>query len=151
MKLTAAMGAVALAASLGGCGFDVIYADWKVDQLCKADGGTKIFVQAKAPTEILKSNGGADLDALLRGMTDKPYYIANALTDIKVEDPRIFRSEYGLYRRADNLLMGTTVVYHRAGQNTSIPLLARRPYKCPPGSELGQLIEGVFGIVERAQ
>lgn len=150
MKPVSAIGAMAVAASLSGCGLDVMYADWKVDQLCKDDGGTKIFVQAKAPTEILKSNGGVDLDALLRGMTDKPYYIANALTDIKADDPRIFRSEYGLYRRADNLLMGTTVVYHRVAQNTSIPLLARRPYKCPSGSELGRLIEGVFGIVERA-
>lgn len=149
MKHSAAIGATVIVASLSGCGVEVMYADWKIDQLCKKDGGVTALIHDKAPAELLKSNGAIDVDALLRDKPERSYFLTNALDNIQTDEPRMFRSEYRLYRRADNALLGTSVVYHRVGQNTSIPLLSRRAYKCPAGNELARLVDSVFGASER--
>jgi len=54
--------AFACAALLGGCGLDVMYADWKVDQLCKKDGGVKVFVTDNPPAEFRNADGNVDLE-----------------------------------------------------------------------------------------
>ncbi len=53
MKAAAAIAGLVLAPLLGGCGFDVMYADWKVDRLCKVDGGIKVFMKAAAPMRLM--------------------------------------------------------------------------------------------------
>jgi len=146
-----AVGGIVVAVSLGGCGLDLIYADWKVDQLCKKDGGVTTLIHERAPADLLKANGEINIDALVRPKQGQEYFAESTLVDIQTDDPKVFRSEYRLYRREGNVLLGTSVAYYRVGQNISIPILSRRPYSCPAGNELINLANAVFVARERTQ
>ncbi|MBE7523057.1 MAG: hypothetical protein HS109_11810 [Burkholderiales bacterium] len=143
MKAAAIAGLV-LAPLLGGCGFDVMYADWKVDRLCRVDGGVKIYIRDPLPDFLRREDGKIDAHQLLQGRPDHPYYLSNTQTDIIGSGARIFRWEYRLYRRADGALLGTTVTYNRVAQNVSGPLLSKGPYVCPSGDDLTELVKGAF-------
>jgi hypothetical protein len=151
MKALRAVGGFLLAASMGGCGLDLMYADWKVDRLCQQDGGVSAMAQERAPDWLLSSNGDVDIDALLRPKPEQEYFLTSTSTYIQSDEPRILRSEYRLYRRTGNVLLGISVVYHRVGQNTSIPLLSRKPHRCPEGNQLAKLVDGVFEVRKRVQ
>ena len=144
MKILLLPTTFACAALLSGCGLDVMYADWKVDQLCKKDGGVKVFVTDSPPTEFRKPDGNIDLNRLERAKPGQTYYLTRIGTTVKQGDPEIVRSEVRLVRNLDNVLLGTSVAYLRPTQNMGIPFSHREGYICPERGNLSPLVESVF-------
>lgn len=144
MKILLLPTAFACAALLGGCGLDVMYADWKVDQLCKKDGGVKVFVTDNPPAEFLKADGNVDLYELERAKPGQNYYLTRTGTTIKRGDPEIVRSEVRLVRNLDNVVLGISVAYIRPTQNIGVPFFHREGYICPERGNLTPLVESVF-------
>ena len=144
MKILLLPTAFACAALLGGCGLDVMYADWKVDQLCKKDGGVKVFVTDNPPAEFRNADGNVDLDALQRAKPGQAYFLARRWTQVRPTEPEITRLEIRLIRQRDEALLGTSVVYIRPIQNVGVPFLHREGYSCPEPDDLKRLIEAVF-------
>lgn len=144
MKAAAAIAGLVLAPLLGGCGFDVMYADWKVDRLCKVDGGIKVFMKAAAPKELKRADGAIDLLKLQRAKSDQPFYLVIDSHSIEPKDPSIVRLEHRLFRKQDSLLLGTAVVYIRPQQHQGIPFLHRDGHSCPSEDVLSQLVDSVF-------
>jgi len=151
LKAFGSLAALTLATSLQGCGLDLIYADWKVNRLCKEDGGIKIHIQDRPPIEFRRPDGKTDVDALLLAKPQQSYYFENIKNDVQSGEPRIFRSEYRLVRRVDGAILGSSVTYYRVGQNTSIPLLSHKGYKCPSENEVNKLVESVFTLSDPPQ
>jgi hypothetical protein len=135
---------VACALSLAGCGLDVMYADWKVDRLCKQDGGVKVFETDSPPAEFRMPDGNVNLDALQRAKPEQSYYVVHNWTVIKPNDPTISRLQIELIRGSDKKLLGTTVEYIRPMQNVGVPFLHRRGYICPANAGLPDLSASVF-------
>ena len=135
---------MACALLLAGCGLDVMYADWKVDQLCKQDGGVKVFETDSPPAEFRMADGNVDLDALQRAGQDRSYYMVRNWTVIKSDDPTITRSQIELIRGADKKLLGATVSYIRPMQNIGVPFFHRDGYRCPANAGLFDLTTAVF-------
>ncbi len=144
MKAAAIAGLV-LAPLLGGCGFDVMYADWKVNRLCKVDGGVTVFAQEALPEYLRRENGEIDLRALARTTDRDPIYLVSTDTTIEPRDPTILRFEYRMMRKRDGAVLGKYVMYLRPNQNTGIPLMHRNAYFCPSAKAVGTLATAVFG------
>ncbi len=144
MKTLRSIIAVAGAFSLAGCGLDVMYADWKVDRLCKQDGGVKVFETDSPPAEFRKPDGNVNLDLLQRAGPDQSYYVVYNWTVIEPKDPTVSRLEIKLFRTADKKLLGAAVSYIRPMQNVGVPFLHQRGYTCPPNAGLLYLTTGVF-------
>lgn len=144
MKILLLPTTFACAALLSGCGLDVMYADWKVDQLCKKDGGVKVFVTDAPPVEFRKPDGNIDLNGLERAKPGQTYYLSGGWTIIQPDDPRIVRSEANLIRGRDQVVLGTSVAYFRPTQNVGVPFLSRESHICPQGGTLDPLVQGVF-------
>jgi len=135
-----------LAALLSGCGLDLLLADWKVDRLCKKDGGVKVYVREPAPPALLQADGKVDIRALMYPKPGQSHVLKYTSTDVQTGEPYIFRSEYRLFRSADNTLMGIAVTYNRRAQNLGIPFLARRPYSCPSTKQAIELVDQAFSV-----
>ena len=144
MKAAAAIAGLMLAPLLGGCGFDVMYADWKVDRLCKVDGGVRVESTDVLPAELKRADGSIDLLKLIRADDGQPFYLLTASRTIQSHAPEIIRMEFGLVRRADNKLLGTGVQYVRPTQNQGILFLRFKAHNCPSNDVLMSLVDAIF-------
>ncbi|HND55229.1 MAG TPA: hypothetical protein PLV92_22600 [Pirellulaceae bacterium] len=144
MKTLRSIVTVACALSLAGCGLDVMYADWKVDRLCKHDGGVKVFETDSPPAEFRMPDGNVDIEALYRAKPGQSYHLTHGWTKVKSTEPEIVRLEIRLLRDRDSKLLGTSVTYIRPVQSQGIPFLHRDGYTCPRSGELEGLIASVF-------
>jgi hypothetical protein len=129
---------------LAGCGLDVMYADWKVDRLCKQDGGVKVFETDSPPVEFRMPDGNLDLNKLEQAERGQSYYLERRWTTLKQDDPEIVRSELRLVRNIDGVALGISVAYLRPAQNLGVPFFSRQAYMCPERGNLGPLADAVF-------
>ncbi|MEO8486362.1 MAG: hypothetical protein ABI585_08485, partial [Betaproteobacteria bacterium] len=129
-----------------GCGLELIYADWKVDQLCQNDGGVKVYVNDFPPTGFVKVDGSFDLEALNRATPAQSYFLQQSWTKtaVPIAGTEVTRWETRLIRLQDNKVLGTMIGYVRPGENTGVPLLSRRGHICPRSQDVMQLVNGVF-------
>jgi len=121
-----------------------MYADWKVNQLCKQDGGNTIYFHDVLPDELTLSNGKINMLAMERAAVDSPYYLYYLTKTIEAQDPTIKRLEAQLIRRRDGEVMGKSVSYIRPVQNIGVPFSHRAAHVCPEPDSVAMLISDVF-------
>ena len=130
--------------ALASCGLDVMYADWKVNQLCATDGGVTVFVTDVLPDELKKADGSLDVTALRRSKPGQAYYLNQSWTQIQAVDPVITRSELQLVRSRDQMLLAKSVIYIRPTQNVGVPLLSRSAHVCPSFDDIERMAAATF-------
>lgn len=150
MNLLRSTALAACALLLGGCGLDVMYADWRVDRLCKLDGGPKVFLTDSPPIEFLTTNRQLDLDSLSRATPEQSYYLTWESSQIALGDPEIRRTEVRLYRGRDKALLGTSVAYYRP-QRVGVPTPFPKSHWCPEEGELVPLVKAVFALPQQVE
>ena len=101
--------------------------DWKMAQLCKKDGGLKIYEKAKLPAERFDENGrikeliGPNGRLVTWQKSFEPdYKIESSRLTIKDGEPvkgqgKLYRVEDRLIRNSDGKLMAASVYYGRIG------------------------------------
>lgn len=101
--------------------------DWKMAQLCKKDGGVKVFEKATLPADRFDETGKVKRMHLPSGRAVnwfknfEPYYrIESSEFVYKKGDPvkgqgKLYRTEYRLIRNSDNKIMAISVHYSRVG------------------------------------
>lgn len=129
---------------LVGCSPELMYADWKVDRLCKQDGGVKVFETDSPPAEFRMPDGNVDITALQAAKPSQSYYLERQSILIKSEDPVIRRIEVHLFRTRDKKLLGSSVGYVRPMQSIGVPFFHRDAHMCPPSGGLRRLVAAVF-------
>ena len=144
MNLLRSTALAACALLLGGCGLDVMYADWRVDRLCKQDGGVKVFETDRLPAEFRMPDGNVDIEALYRAKPGRSFHLVHKWKAIKSDDPTITRLQIELVRGSDTKILGTAVSYIRPMQNIGVPFLHRQGHACPANARLLDLTTGVF-------
>ena len=135
---------IVCAGLLSGCGLDLIYVDWRVNQLCEIDGGVRTRQTDDPPKEFLKPDGNVDLVALQRAKPGQTYYINMPFTTITILETQVKRLESQLIRHHDNAILSTSIVYVRPGRNVGVPLLHRQGYTCPNVNELDDMVTQTF-------
>lgn len=119
-----AFGVVVTCALIGGC--EKYELDRQMEELCKKDGGTKVIEKARLPKERFDESGRIKRPPPEVTRKDPTAWFGSDFrvvsTDryLKDGDPLkgqgvLWRTEYKLFRNADNKLLATTVMYSRRG------------------------------------
>lgn len=137
---------VVLALTVAGCGFSRVLADWKIDQLCKQDGGVKVFEKDVPPKAILLSDGKLDMRRLFHSRITEPYRLIDTTTTVQSGEPSVSRTETRLVRTRDQFLLGTAVSYYRPTDSLGAFSFFRSHYRCPEQDSAHALVDGVFGV-----
>lgn len=96
------------------------YWDYQVKEMCEKDGGTRIIENIFMSRSEAESSGLMVVDTFVipsRSDSKIPanYYIDYESTDIRVADPRVFRSRTILVRAIDEKVLAEMISYSRSG------------------------------------
>lgn len=118
--------AVAGLALLGGCERWAL--DRQMEELCKKDGGIKVYETVTLPASDFSQWGEpmgryihtakSEEDRLgpdYRYVTERKFIVGNLQTRADHGEGTLVRWHFSVYRRADNKLLGEEVRYHRGG------------------------------------
>jgi len=108
-----------------------------VDELCRVDGGVKVYEVVEVPPAA--SGKGKPMDVPFKRFRKKgdEFYSVMTVKDIRghsgssdVSALTVYRTEIGIYRAKDDKLLGTAVGYARRGGD---PFWQFHPssYRCP--------------------
>lgn len=125
--------------------------DRRMEELCKQDGGVKIYETVKLPPELFDQNGDPFPGWRKRPLAERfgsDYLYERAEAVLKAGDPiegegRLLRVEQRLIRRADSKLLGSSVVYLRSGGDF-IAYAHPTSKICPASHNDNHLIREIF-------
>jgi hypothetical protein len=98
--------------------------DRQMEELCKKDGGVKVYETVKLPGSEFDSQGQPLTKYIMAAKEEEKfgpdYRYVVLREELKTGDPfkgegRLTRFEESIYRRADSKLLGNAVTYSRAG------------------------------------
>ena len=127
------------------------YWDWRVQQMCAAEGGIKLFL-----SERIRATPRFVRDGVIRlpvkiadGRVNKasweyhkgdPYFIRISVDRIRAHDPSVWRETTEVVRATDNAVLGRSVVFGRTGSD-AIAIDHESHFSCP---QVADLINSVF-------
>lgn len=105
------------------CGCEKFQLDERMEELCKQDGGVRVFETVQLPPEMFDQNGDPFPGWRKRKTEDRlgsDYLYERTEATLKAGNPiegegRLLRIERRVARRADSRVLGTSVVYLRSG------------------------------------
>lgn len=109
---------VIVVVGIGGCEARKAYYDWRVREMCARDGGVIVFQRvnlSKDQYEQLRGNSvGIPLpDAEERSRT--PFFSTTKIEDLRPSNPKVYRRETTIIRRADGKVLSRQIQYGRIG------------------------------------
>lgn len=104
--------------------------DAQVKELCAKDGGVKVYVQVKLPSERFDQWGNVQIPPKEKVRVDDNFYYELNTTYIRKGDPEIWRSHFRVIRKSDSKLLGESVSYSRRGGDPPGPWHASS-FECP--------------------
>lgn len=96
------------------------YWDYRVDELCKKDGGVKIYEKSVIrksdyPDIKLTSSGEIIFPSKIKATSKDPFYYVSYTEYIKNGSLDVMKHGQSIFRSSDNKLMGTYISYGRRG------------------------------------
>ena len=152
-----------LALAQSGCSVPGVqwYWDHEIQELCEKDGGVVVYEQVpisrvEIASGVLPLNwpsgriGKGDPNI---GVSPKRYMRPGApayegaeiRTDLRIDDPEVWRSETPIFRSSDNKIIARMVVYFRRGGDV-LPLDNRSGIYCP--RNIGSQLNKLFAVSE---
>lgn len=109
--------------------------DAKVKEMCEKDGGVTVIEKVALTQEEYKEYGGISGVIPVPGEDSSvasryAYLSKNIDTEINSSDPVVKRSEYVIYRKSDNGMLGKMVTYSRVGGDIPTGLSAASYFSC---------------------
>lgn len=117
--------------ALAGCGFEARRLDAQMEELCKKDGGIKVYEQVTLPAEYFTASGGLTLGPLLAQSSDtnfqrvgeddfriliqRTYLVGNRMTNLQSGNGVLTRTKVTVVRWKDKFLLGEQIWYARGG------------------------------------
>lgn len=136
MKKTLLCGLLAVVVSCSGCATpSQAYWDAKVKELCEKDGGVKVYevvrISRKMHPDLINERGVVILRSRDNSKpTDQYYIVYKEDVVIKEDNPRVWRSEYGIFRVSDGKELGRQVMYSRRGADMSVGISHPSYFSC---------------------
>lgn len=130
------IGAVLLSVWFGGAFWEVagkkMYYDAQVREMCAKDGGVKVYETVELPAEMFNKWGQIEFYHPTQGENalGSEYIFRSEKYYYRKTDPEMSRRVYQVIRRADNKLLGESVVYGRGGGDLPGPWYGST-FHCP--------------------
>ena len=121
--------AVILLPALSGC--ERYALDRQMEELCKKDGGLRVYEQVTLPVRYFTASGGLTLGPLMaqssdtdfqrvgeddyRILTQRTYLVGNRMTNLQSGNGVLTRTKVTVVRWGDKFLMGEQIWYARGG------------------------------------
>jgi hypothetical protein len=127
------------------------YWDAQVKEMCDKDGGVKIFEKlriSKPDIDLLgRIDGKIAVPSKNSAHPNAPVYSELKITSIRDANPRVFRSESVIIRRADQTILARWVAYSRSGGDFPTGLSEGTSFNCPDLKAITSDLQQLF-IVE---
>ncbi len=121
--------------------------DREIDRLCAKDGGIKVYETVVLPAKKLAKYRYIDLPSKKKVKTEDEYYYLRETTYLKRGNPRMWKSEYKIYRKSDNKILGESIRYSRQGGDLPGPW-HESSYGCQEFSKEQKGIEQIVFVTE---
>jgi hypothetical protein len=127
-----------LALGLSGCfgwvPFRQAYWDAKVKEMCEKDGGVTISEKlhiSKSDIDLLgRVDGKIGVPMKDLAHPNAPAFAVNQITILRDGNPGVWRSEWAVTRRVDQVIIARVVIYNRSGGDFPSPAHESR-FTCP--------------------
>lgn len=109
------------------------YWDAKVEEMCRKDGGVKVYERVKISgkeSELLWGKAGLPLPTVST-RTELPYFWEQADTTLRNANPNIVRAQTMVKRRSDGKVLGVSVQYWRSGGDLPTGISEATSFICP--------------------
>jgi len=113
--------------------------DREVKRLCAVDGGIKVYENVKLPVDKFEKDGSIRILAKWLVRPNDEYYYESSKHYLKKGNPEMWQSNYKVYRRSDNKLLGESVLYVRRGGDMPGPW-HDSSFSCPKSTDLSRHI-----------
>lgn len=131
------------------CEINKVNWDRKVNEMCKIDGGIKIYDEILFSemeyTDLLNQYGELYIPDEKFAKQTHAYYQSTSREYVNKGNPMVWRSEYRLIRRDDEKILATTVFYTRRGGDFIGPW-HESSHSCPNVREIENMINLVFTV-----
>ncbi len=113
--------------------------DREVKRLCAIDGGIKVYETVKLPVDRFDKDGSVRILAKSLAKPIDEYYYKSSKRYQKKGNPELWQSNYKIYRRSDNKLLGESILYVRRGGDIPGPWHPSS-FSCPKNTDLSRHI-----------
>jgi len=126
---------------IGGC--EQMRVDAQMEELCKKDGGIRVYEKVILPGDKFNENGGLIFFKTWNKSGDG-YKFLRTHDSIKSDKPSIDKNTFTIIRESDNRVLGVFVTYLRTGGGV-LPRLGPDPTRrCPMGIYDDHFLNSVF-------
>lgn len=127
------------------------YWDAQVREMCAKDGGVQIIEKlriSKSDIDLLGTTDGK-ISVSIKELANPraPAYAVNRMTVIRDGNPSVWRSEWDIVRRTDQVVVARWVAYSRSGGDIPTGLAHDSRFTCPDLKEITTDLQQLF-IVE---
>lgn len=120
-----------------------LWLDHQVRELCAKDGGIKVYETVKLPAEEFNQWGQIRIPSKQAAKPDDQYFYESFTNYLRKGNPEIWQSQYKVYRRADNRLLGESLGYARRGGDLPGPW-NESSFGCPRNTDITDLNKQIF-------
>ncbi len=132
---------ISLSILVAGC--EKATLDAQVRELCKQDGGIKVYEVVAVPSNRFDAYGSVYVPHEKTAKPSDDFYYAREVTYYRRGNPEMWRSHSRVYRRSDNKLLGEAVHYARRGGDMPGPWHPSS-FACPAHADITDLTRKVF-------
>lgn len=122
--------------------------DNKVLELCKKDGGVKVYEKVELDRDLLDKKGRISIPHKKNGPLGSKYYYEYSQSYVKQDNPKITRFNYRVIRSSDKKILGESISYTRSGGGLPGPWHGSK-FTCPDPMEMPGVEDMVFMKVNR--
>jgi hypothetical protein len=120
-------------------------------ELCKRDGGVRVFKHvylSKAEIDLLgRVDGKIAVPAKRLAHRESPVFAENRITHIRASNPAVWRSEWTVVRREDEVIVARWISYVRVGGDPPT-YVHPSTFTCPNPTKITSDLQDLFVIEE---
>ncbi|MHB1619268.1 MAG: hypothetical protein ACYCTY_04685 [Sulfuricella sp.] len=120
-----------------------LWLDHQVRDLCAKDGGVKVYETVTLPPDKFNQWGQIRIPSKQDAKPDDQYFYESFTNYLRKGNPEMWQSQYKVYRRADNKLLGESLGYARRGGDLPGPW-HESSFGCPGNTDITDLNKQIF-------
>jgi len=123
------------------------YWDSQVKEMCEKDGGVRVFERlliSRTDIDLLgRVDGKIGVPVKALAHPNAPAYAVNKVTILRQGNPGVWRSDWEIFRRVDQVVVARVTIYNRSGGDFPSPAHESR-FTCPDLKQITSDMQQLF-------